>query len=216
VTASSTRTPIGGFDHVLEPGTSGWTILLLHGTGGDEHDLVPLGRQLAPGACLLSPRGRVREGGTINRFFARRAANDIDVEDLRVRSDELASFVETAAKAYDLDPSRIIALGYSNGANVALGMLLRHPELLRAAALLRPVLYDVPDPLPGLPDTPVLAAFGSHDPYSPPEEIDHLRSTLERAGAKLQVRVDPAAGHGLAAADLQAAAAWLSELLDPR
>lgn len=207
------RTPIAGHEHAFEPGTSRWTVLLLHGTGGDEHDLLPLGRQLAPGAALLSPRGRVLEGGTTNRFFARRSATDIDVDDMLVRTDELASFVAEASHEYDLDSSRIVALGYSNGANIGLNALLTHPDLLRAAALLRPVLYHVPEPLPDLTGIAVLTASGAHDPYSPPEAVERLRTVLDGAGADLHQHVDPRAGHGLAPDDLEVTAGWMRGLL---
>lgn len=204
---------IDGHVHAFEPGDGPWTVLLLHGTGGDEHDLLPLGRQLAPHASLLSPRGRVREGGTTNRFFARRAANDIDIEDMLARTDELASFVASAADRYGFDQDRIVALGYSNGANIALNALLTHPGLLRAAALLRPVLYHEPEQLPDLSGVDVLAASGARDPYSPPEQLDRLRDVLERSGARLHQHVDVAAGHGLVDRDMQVTAGWLSGLL---
>lgn len=200
--------------HAFEPGSSPWTLLLLHGTGGDELDLLPLGRQLAPGAALLSPRGRVREGGTINRFFARRAANDIDVPDMIARTDDLAAFIDAASDRYALDRERIVALGYSNGANIALSTLLAHPGLLRGAALLRPVLYHVPEPLPDLAGVDVLAASGARDPYSPPAELAHLRDVLERAGVDLVQHVDEQAGHGLVERDLAVTATWLRRVLE--
>jgi predicted esterase len=207
------RSPIAGHEYAFEPGTSEWTVLLLHGTGGDEHDLLGLGRQLAPDAALLSPRGRVREGGTVNRFFARRGANDIDVPDMLARTDELAQFIDGATASHELDPARIIALGYSNGANIALSMLLRRPGVLAAAALLRPVLYHEPEPLPDLAGTSVLTSSGALDPYSPPEAIERLRDVLERAGADLDLRVDPDAGHSLVAEDLLQVSSWLTPLL---
>lgn len=199
--------------HAFEAGSSPWTLLLLHGTGGDELDLLPLGRQLAPGAALLSPRGRALEGGTTNRFFARRAANDIDVPDMLARTDDLVEFVEAAIERYGLDPGRIVALGYSNGANIALSTLLAHPGLLRGAALLRPVLYHEPDPLPDLAGVEVLAASGALDPYSPTPELARLRDVLERAGASLVQHVDEHAGHGLVERDLAVTAAWLRRVL---
>lgn len=213
MSAAASRPAIAGHDHVFEPGQTDWTLLLLHGTGGDEHDLVPIGRQLAPGAALLSPRGRVREGGVVNRFFARRSANDIDVEDMLLRTDELERFVDGAIAQYGIRRDRVVALGYSNGANAALSTLLRHPGVLASAALLRPVIYHEPEPLPDLAGTPVLAAFGQHDPYSPPPAIERLRDVLERSGAHLDVHVEPTAGHGLVARDLDAVGAWLAGVL---
>ena len=133
-----------GFAHVFEPGEGPWTLLLLHGTGGDEHDLIGLGRQLAPQAALLSPRGRTLENG-MPRFFRRLAVGQLDIPDLLRRTDELASFVTAAAATYKMDPGRVIALGLSNGANIAVSLLLRHPGVLRAAALLRPMLPYEPE-----------------------------------------------------------------------
>jgi len=208
------RAPIAGYEHVYEPGSNGWTILLLHGTGGDEHDLVPLGRQLVPGAALLSPRGNVLENGVTNRFFARRTPTDIDVDDMLRRSDELEAFVAEAADAYGIDRSKVVALGFSNGANIALASLLRHEGWARGAVLLRPAIYHVPDELPDLAGTDVLVAAGAHDPFSPSETVETMRSTLERGGAAVQVVVDPNAGHGLVQDDLMRVATWFDVLLD--
>ena len=133
-----------GFAHVFQDGASPWTLLLLHGTGGDEHDLVPLGRQLVPEAALLSPRGQVSEAG-MPRFFRRLAVGRLDIPDLLARTDELATFVADAARHYDRDPARIVALGLSNGANIAVSLLFRHPGLLRGAVLLRPMLPYEPE-----------------------------------------------------------------------
>jgi predicted esterase len=202
-----------GFQHVFEPGTSGATLLLLHGTGGDEHDLVPLGRQLAPGAALLSPLGKVREG-TAPRFFRRLAVGELDIADLLVRTDELAEFVRAAAAAYSIDPARIVAVGFSNGANIAVGLLFRHPGLLRGAALLRPLLPYEPEQLPDIRGTDVLVAAGSHDPYATPLDTERLVQTLERAGATVTAHIEPGAGHGLTQNDLSDTAGWLAGLID--
>jgi predicted esterase len=204
---------VTGFEHVFEPGTSGWTLLLLHGTGGDEHDLVPLGRQLAPGAALLSPRGKVLEGGVAPRFFRRIAAGQLDIPDLLARTDELAGFVAAAAETHGLDTGRIVALGFSNGANIAVSLLLRHPGLLRGAALLRPMLPYEPDAQPALAGTDVLVAAGGQDPYSSPEQTARLVEILRGAGAQVAAQVEPAAGHGLTQADLAATARWVAGLL---
>jgi phospholipase/carboxylesterase len=197
-----------GFQHVFEPGTTGRTILLLHGTGGDEHDLLPLGRQLAPGAALLSPLGKVREG-TAPRFFRRLAVGELDIPDLLFRTDELAEFVGAAATTYALDPERIVALGLSNGANITVGLLLRHPGLLRGAALLRPMLPYEPEELPNLSGTAVLIAAGSNDPYSSPQDTERLVQLLEQAGAGVTAHTEPGAGHGLTQSDLAVVAGWL-------
>jgi predicted esterase len=207
-----------GFEHVyIPPPTtpSDWTLLLLHGTGGDEHDLVPLGRQLAPGAALLSPRGKVREAG-MPRFFRRLAIGQLDIPDLLVRTDELAAFVTAAAAQYGRDPAKIAALGFSNGANIAVSLLLRETNptrpLLASAALLRPMLPYEPEGSLTLNGTKVLIAAGEGDPYSSPEQTRRLAEVLGAAGAAVSVHVEPGAGHSLGAGDLRALQRWADGL----
>jgi predicted esterase len=200
-----------GFEHVYEPGLTDWTLLLLHGTGGDEHDLVGLGRRLAPSAALLSPRGKVLEAG-MPRFFRRLAVGQLDIPDLLVRTDELADFVTAAASQYGRDPGKIAALGFSNGANIAVSLLLRHPRLLVAAALLRPMLPYEPEAPLSLNGTDVLIAAGEGDPYSSPQQTQRLAEVLNTAGAAVTVHVEPRAGHGLGAGDLRALEQWAADL----
>jgi phospholipase/carboxylesterase len=202
-----------GFQHVFEPGTNGWTILLLHGTGGNEHDLVRLGRQLAPEAALLSPLGKVREGAA-PRFFRRLAVGELDIPDLLVRTDELAEFVVAAAAVYTVDPVRIVALGFSNGANIAVSVLFRHPGLLRGAALLRPMLPYEPDATLELAGTDVLVDAGSDDPYTSPAGTARLVQALERTGATVTPHIEPGSGHGLTQNDLGVTASWLAGVID--
>ena len=202
-----------GFTHVFEPGDSDWTLLLLHGTGGDEHDLVPVGRRLAAHAALLSPRGKVLEAG-MPRFFRRLAVGQLDIPDLLVRTDELAAFLTAATDQYQLDPDRIIAVGFSNGANIAVSLLLRHPELLRGTALLRPMLPYEPESLPRLAGTDALIAAGEADPYSSPEQTRRLAEILHEAGAEVSVHLEPGAGHNLGPGDLRTLSEWVSGLLD--
>jgi len=201
-----------GFEHVFEPGTNGWTLLLLHGTGGDEHDLLALGRQLAPGAALVSPRGKVLEDGVSPRFFRRLAIGQLDIPDLLARTDELAGFVNAAADAYDLDAERVVAVGFSNGANIAASLLLRRPEVLRGAVLLRAMLPYEPERTPALEGTDVLVAAGERDPYSPLEQTERLVRILRDGGARVQARVQPGAGHGLTQDDLAGAQRWMTAL----
>ncbi len=212
--ALSPRTDLG-FEHVIEPGADATTLLLLHSTGGDEHQFVGLGRALAPEATLLSPRGKVLENGYIRRFFARRGPMELDIPDLLKRTDELADFVEAAVTAYDLDPARVIALGYSNGANIAISMMLRRPGLLAGAALLRPMLPYEPDAAPALDGTDVLIAAGAHDPYSGGQASDRLAEVLRSGGAEVTLAVQEA-GHELIDADLAATARWLGGLTAER
>jgi predicted esterase len=202
-----------GFAHVFEPGSSAWTLLLLHGTGGDEHDLVGLGRQLAPRAALLSPRGQVLENG-MPRFFRRLAVGQLDIPDLLARTDQLASFVSEAADAYGLDPRKVVAIGLSNGANIAASLLLRRPATLRGAGLLRPMLPYEPEQIPQLTGTDVLIESGERDPYSSTEQVTRLTEILRAGGAAMTTTVEPGAGHGLTQGDLQRLAAWASELTD--
>jgi phospholipase/carboxylesterase len=209
---SHSRGPLElGFEHVFSPGSSDWTLMLLHGTGGDEHDLVPLGRQLAPGAALLSPRGKVLEAG-MPRFFARLAVGRLDIPDLLARTDELAAFLAAAVTAYELDPGRILAVGLSNGANIAVSLLLRHAGALRAAALLRPMLPYEPELPPQLQGIDVLIAAGEGDPYSSPEQTRRLAEILQAGGARVRSHTEPRAGHSLTQGDLRQLSAWVSEL----
>ncbi|HTU16121.1 MAG TPA: alpha/beta hydrolase [Solirubrobacterales bacterium] len=205
--------PASDFEHVFQPGEGAWTLLLLHGTGGDQNDLVPLGRQLAPGANLLSPRGKVLENGVSPRFFRRLAIGQLDIPDLIERTDELAAWVGEAAAEYSLDPGRIVALGLSNGANIAVSLLFRHPELLAGAGLLRPMLpYDPPEGL-DLSGRPVLIAAGGRDPYVPASESVSLGKVLEAGGAEVTTHLNPEAGHGLTEGDLVETSRWITALL---
>ena len=198
------------FIHHFEPGTdgSGRTLLLLHGTGGTERDLVPLAQGLVPGAAILSPRGKVLEGGVAARFFRRHGEGILDVEDLKARTDELAEFVTASAKAYDFDPSGLVAIGFSNGANIATGLLFRHPNLLEGAALLRPMLPYTPDPPPDLAGKRVLIAAGEGDPMVPANQPPELAAMLTGFGAEVTTSTAPGAGHGLSQSDLEALRAW--------
>ncbi len=199
-----------GFIHVFEPGDRRRTLLLLHGTGGDENDLVSLGRQLAPGAGLLSPRGKVLENG-MPRFFRRLAVGQLDIPDLLERTDELADWIQTAAADYDFDPDGVIALGLSNGANIAASLLFRRPETLAGAALLKPMLpYPPPEEL-DLAGAPVLVVSGGRDQFVPTPESEELARALEAHGAEVTFHFDPAAGHGLTQEDLKAALHWLAD-----
>jgi phospholipase/carboxylesterase len=180
---------------------------LLHGTGGNESDLLPLGLQLSPGSALLSPRGKVSENG-MPRFFKRRAEGVFDVEDLKARTSELAEFVGAARKAYSLEPP--IAVGFSNGANIAWSLLLNHPGALKGAILMRGMLPFDPPPGANLDGVPVLMLNGSNDPIVPMETRDRLARVLKEAGADLRDEILPA-GHQLTRQDIAIAAEWLAQ-----
>lgn len=198
-----------GFVHRWEPGApTSPVLLLLHGTGGNEHDLVPLGAELLPGASLLSPRGRVLEG-SMPRFFRRLAEGVFDLEDLARRTDELAAFIRAAAVRYGFDPADVYAVGFSNGANIAASLLLRHPGLVRRAVLFRAMLPFEPDPLPALAGTSVLLTSGQGDTMIPAPAVRRLASILVGAGADLRHEWLPT-GHGLVRRDLDVAREWLA------
>jgi predicted esterase len=184
------------------------TLLLLHGTGGDEDDMIPIGQQLLPGAALLSPRGRVLEHG-MPRFFRRIAEGVFDVEDLKLQTDDLARFVESASKKYGLADNKIIAIGYSNGANIAASLLLRHPRLLSGAVLFRPMVPFQPASPPDLKDVPVLLAAAKRDQIVSPKITSELSQILTAAGARVTVHWHPG-GHELGPDDVAAAKKWLS------
>jgi predicted esterase len=205
----STRTELS-FVHYFGPGAvDAPTLLLLHGTGGDENDLVPLTRELWPGAATLSPRGKVSENG-MARFFKRLAEGVFDLDDLRLRTNELADFVIAAADHYGFDPTPVIAVGLSNGANIASSMLMLRPGVLAGAVLFRGMVPIVPDSPPNLPGTPVLLSNGRVDPIITPAETERLVALLRSAGAEVTLRWQPG-GHNLTRADLAVARAWLDE-----
>ncbi len=192
--------------HRFERGKSSRApLLLLHGTGGDEADLLPLGRMVAPGASLLSPRGRVSENG-MPRFFRRLAEGVFDHEDVRTRADELADFVAEARAAYGLPAP--IALGFSNGANIAAAVLYRRPETFAGAVLIRAMVPLEEAPAVDLAGKPVLILSGAADPIIPADNAARLASVLRQAGAEVAHHVLPA-GHGLTQPDVTLAVEWL-------
>lgn len=196
------------FIHRFEPETAPGLppLLLLHGTGGDENDLVPLGRTVAPGAALLSPRGRTLEAG-MPRFFRRLAEGVFDEDDLARRTHELADFVGQARAEYGLPAP--LALGFSNGANIAAAMLLLRPDVLAGAVLLRAMSPFARAPAADLSGKPVLVVSGGLDPIVPEANAARLAETLRGAGASVAHRTLPT-GHGLSQADLGLVRDWLS------
>ena len=183
--------------HHFEPGDLTRPILLLHGTGGDEHDLVPLAQAVAPGRALLSPRGRVKEGHA-NRFFRRFAEGRFDIPDLKAQTDALAAFIGESRASYGL--GKPIALGFSNGANIAASLLMRHPGVLAGAVLLR-AMVPFDEPASGLEGTDVLLVSGVGDPILPVDNAKRLAALLSEAGASVDHEILPA-GHGLTQADM--------------
>ena len=207
---------LAGFAHNYLPGEregSGVTLLLLHGTGGNQDDLIPLGQQLLPGAAILSPRGKVSEHGA-PRFFRRLAEGVFDHEDLLFRTHELADFVDQAADQYAFDRQKLVAVGYSNGANIAASLMLLHPGLLRAAVLLRAMVPFEPEQTPDLSGTPVFLAAGRRDTMIAPDNTERLAAILQEAGADLDLRWKNV-GHPLTYEELEEARDWLSRVLGP-
>lgn len=198
--------------HLVLPGLEDLTLLLLHGTGGDERSLLPLARALRFGAHLLSLRGESLEEG-VPRFFRRHREGVLDLEDLKAKAEGLAAFVAEALKGYAL-PRPLVALGYSNGANMALGLLFHHPRLLDGAILLRP-MEPFGKPYPPLEGRPVLFLLGAQDPLVPPNTAKALRERLEAAGARAEGHLLPA-GHALTPEDLALAQGWLARVFPPR
>jgi phospholipase/carboxylesterase len=200
-----------GFAHRYFPGASDATLLVLHGTGGSENDLVPLGRELAPGVAILSPRGKVSEYGAA-RFFRRLAEGVFDHEDLVFRTHELADFVKAASKEYGFDLSKLVGVGFSNGANIAASLMLLHPGLLWAAVLFRAMVPFEPEEMPDLSGMPVFLAAGRRDQMIPPQNTERLAEMLTEAGADLDLRWRDT-GHGLTFEEVAEAKEWLSDVL---
>jgi predicted esterase len=199
-----------GFVHRYVPSPSGspLTLLLLHGTGGNEGDLLHLGRELSPGAALLSPRGRVLEN-EMPRFFRRLAEGVFDINDLTEQTHALARFVEGASKAYGFRPDRVVAVGYSNGANIAGSALILHPGTLAGAVLFRPMVPFMPETPPDLSRKPILILAGARDNLVPREETERLANLLKRAGADVTLSW-ALATHAITGDEVAAGTKWLA------
>lgn len=198
------------YHHIFEPGTdaSAPPLLLLHGTGGDEHDLLRLGHTLAPGSSLLSPRGDVSEGGA-RRFFARLAEGVFDPAEVTRRTHALADFIAQAAQYYGFKSSRLVAVGFSNGANIAATLLQLRPESLGGAILLRAmVVLDQPVSRESLAGKRVLLLSGNVDPIVPADHPARLAALLRASGADVTLQTLPAS-HTLTPVDVTVAQAWL-------
>lgn len=204
-------TPELGFVHVFVPAEKPtWPmLLLLHGTGGDERDLLPLGRELWPGAALLGVRGKVLENG-MPRFFRRFAEGVFDVEDLKSRTEELTQFIDAASERYEFSKKRLIAVGYSNGANIAASLILLHPHYLAAAVLFRAMVPFVPDLIRDLSHVSVFIGAGRLDPIVSSAQVEELGAMFESGGADVTVSWHQG-GHELGEDEVGAAKTWLSK-----
>jgi predicted esterase len=198
-----------GFVHIFVPPEkpNSPTLLLLHGTGGDERDLLELGRELWPGAALLGVRGKVLENG-MPRFFRRFAEGVFDVDDLKARTNELAEFIDLAAEHYGFSKRHLVAVGYSNGANIATSLIFLHPHYLAAGVLLRAQVPFTPDLVRDFSELLVFLAGGMRDPIVPRDQIEQLAAILESGGADV-VRFWHRGGHELGSDDIEAAKTWL-------
>jgi predicted esterase len=195
------------FEPARTPGAP--TLLALHGTGGDENDLIPLARMVGPASAVLSPRGRVLEHG-MPRFFRRLAEGVFDVDDLHARTEELAEFIAESAERYHFDPSRVVALGYSNGANIAGSLMLSTPRVLAGGVLLRPMVPFEPETTPDLRGTKVLLSAGRHDRLIPQPSTERLRELLQQAHAEVTLAWYDA-DHALLPREMEQAARWFAQ-----
>ena len=187
------------------------TLLLLHGTGGNEQDLIPLGRELYPRAAILSPRGKVLESG-MPRFFRRLAEGIFDIEDLKYRTHELADFVEKASKVYGFDLRYVISIGYSNGANIASSLLLLRSEVMSSAVLFRAMIPFMPEKVPNLSMKNIFLGAGENDPIVPREQTEMLFRLFKKAGANVVLHWQKNSGHQLGYDEVPAAKEWLSNI----
>lgn len=197
--------------HIFQQGedTEKPTLLLLHGTGGNEHDLIPLARAIDPEASFLSVRGNVLENG-MPRFFRRLAEGVFDIEDLKFRTKELNDFLDEAANRYGFDRKNVVAIGYSNGANIAGSLLFHYQDALKGAILHHPMVPRRGIELPDLSGTKVFIGAGTNDPICPQEESIELKELLEKANAEVAIHWEHR-GHQLTMTEVQAAASWYKE-----
>ncbi|ANU22277.1 alpha/beta hydrolase [Planococcus donghaensis] len=198
--------------HLFQKGTNPTkpTFLMLHGTGGNETDLLAIASHIDPEATVLSVRGNVSENG-MPRFFKRLSEGVFDMEDLKLRTEELHEYIGQAAKEYNFDRNNVIAIGYSNGANIAANLLFTYSNSLKGAILHHPMVPNRDTDLPDLTDVPVFIAAGTNDPICPAKESTDLEKLLTDAGAKVQLHWEDF-GHQLTMPEVEAAKKWYDEL----
>jgi phospholipase/carboxylesterase len=192
----------------LSPSGNIDTLILLHGTGGNEHDLVPLAQQMIPGCGILGIRGNVSENG-MPRYFRRLSEGVFDLDDLRLRAMELASFIKEATQEYGINLNKACAVGYSNGANIASAVHFLSPGLLKHSIHFRPMVPLVPEAAPDLSGIRVLLTFGAFDPLMPPGEKGRLTGLFEQYGSSVTSHIEQT-GHQLVGGDIEAAVAWIN------
>ncbi len=210
-----------GFNHIFinsfsnssnnkkyDDGNKKLTLVLLHGTGGNEEDLIFLGKKIEPNASILSPRGKVLENG-MPRFFRRLSEGIFDLEDLRIRSHELADFIQKCSLHYKFDLEKTIAIGFSNGANISVSMLFLRPEVIQGAILFRAMIPFIPDPLPNLSSKKVLLSAGLEDPIVSRNETENLYRLFQKTNAITTLKWQPSS-HNLIQEDIVVAKPWIS------
>jgi len=205
---------LAAWPHEYRPAAPGAPLLLLlHGTGGNEHEIAALAENLDPDAGVLAPRGRVSENG-MNRWFRRAAEGVFDLDDVEVRADDLADFVTAALAEYGAAggaTSPLIAVGFSNGANIALATAMRHPEIVpRVIAFSGMYPFGDREPAASLSALSVLLLNGASDPMAPRSSVERLVGVLAGGEARVS-RIERKGGHGIAESDLFEARAWLDE-----
>ncbi|WP_134687373.1 alpha/beta hydrolase [Brevibacillus migulae] len=198
--------------HLFQEGTNAAapTLVLFHGTGGTERDLLPLAQMISPDSAVLSVRGNVLENG-MPRFFKRLAEGVFDEEDLVFRTKELKQFLEEAVEKYGFDPANLVAVGYSNGANIIGSLLFHYEDMFRAAILHHPMVPLRNLTLPDMSKVDVFIGAGTNDPICSPTETEELQTLLTAAGAKVQVHWEPY-GHQLTRTEAEAAAKWFHDV----
>jgi phospholipase/carboxylesterase len=200
-----------GFVHRFLPASnpdSRETLLVLHGTGGDENDLIGIAQSIAPGAAILSPRGNVLENGA-PRFFKRLAEGVFDPLEVRSRGEELARFIRAAIATYGLDAGHVFAFGFSNGANIASTVMFLAPTLLQGSMLFRPMVVFEPDAIPDLSGKGVFISSGRVDPIVPTDHVERLVELFKSSGAEVTLKWQPG-GHRLSPGEVHEAAEWLA------
>ncbi|ANU27337.1 alpha/beta hydrolase [Planococcus versutus] len=198
--------------HIFQQGTNPAkpTLLMLHGTEGDENSLLAIASHIDPEASVLSVRGNVSENG-MPRFFKRLAEGVFDMEDLKIRTEELYEFIAQAAKEHNFNRENVIAIGYSNGANIAANLLFTHEDSFKGAILHHPMVPNRETALPDLTTIPVFIGAGTNDPICSAEETTELEKLLTNAGAKVEVHWEEF-GHQLTMPEVEAAKIWYDKL----
>ena len=200
--------PDGSTNKEYDEGSKKLTLVLLHGTGGNEEDLIFLGKKIEPNASILSPRGKVLENN-MPRFFRRLSEGVFDIEDLKFRTHELADFIQKCSLHYKFDLRHTIAVGFSNGANIATSILLLSPDVFQDAILFRAMIPLVPNPLPNLLNKKILLSAGLQDPIVSKKETENLYRLFQKTNAITTLKWQPSS-HNLIQEDILVAKSWIS------